>query len=361
VARARRAITNSALIVLLLLGVAHADGSDDFSAQVSAIERAHGEIPDEVYTAGRICEDKLFDPVRALALYDRVLREWPDAKVARAAQSRAARLRAEIAGGFERSAKTYATIVATADHASVDDVIRRTDELSHQTTWAAAPEAALWLAEFMRSHGRDPDSHYEYVISTWPTTREARLAATGRAGAVIERGDFARADALVTALPTTTPEDLAVRDDLITALSRARFRAHLLIACWVAIALVVIALLGSLLEAMLRGGRTWPRAMPPVELWFLGPITIVLVIASYTANQIIGPAVLRIAIAGIALAWLSGSTLDLLRARDRPTRLRSLVHIALCAAGVAAVAYLAIVGTGLVDMLAETVKYGPEN
>jgi hypothetical protein len=375
VARARPAITNSALIVLVLLGVAHASelgdrlATDDpraLDAAVTAIEHDHGDIADETYAAGRACEDKLLDPARALGLYDRVLREWPDASVARAAESRAAHLRTQIGTGHAREATELAKLIAEADRIPVVDVIHRGDALAH-AAWPGAPEAALWLAEWLRhaaitqrAQFADADARYAFVISTWPNAPEAKLAATGRAGAAIDAKAWARADELIAALPATTPEDIAVRDDLVRALSRGRVRAELYIAAWIALAASLVLLLASLLEAILRGGRRWPRVRPPIEIWFLGPVALVLAGASFTANQAIAPAVLRIAITGIALAWISGATLDLLRSRGRATRLRSLGHIALCALGVIAVAYIALAGSGLLDMIAETVRFGPE-
>ncbi|MEO8845544.1 MAG: hypothetical protein ABI591_16730 [Kofleriaceae bacterium] len=369
-ARVRPAITNSALIVLMLLGVAHASelgdrlATDDphaLDAAVTAISQAHGDLADETYAAGRACEDKLAEPSRALALYDRVLREWPDASVARAAESRAAHLRTQIGTGHEREATDFARLIAAADRLTVGDVRRRGDVLAHGP-WPGAPEAALWLAEWLRHAAQfaDADARYAFVIATWPSSPQATLAATGRAGAAIDATEWARAGALVAALPATTPEAIAVRDDLVRALARGRFRAHLLIVAWLALALALALLLGSLLEASARGGWRWPRARPPVEIWFLGPIALVLAGASFTANQAIAPAVLRISIIGIVLAWISGATLDLLSARGRKTRLRSLGHIALCACGVLAVAYLALAGSGLLDLIAETVRFGPE-
>ena len=89
-------------------------------------------------------------------------------------------------------------------------------------------------------------------------------------------------------------------------------------------------LLGSLVEASLRGGLRRPAFAPPVEIWFLGPIALVLAGVAFTAHQAIAPAVLRISLAGIALAWLSGATLDLLRARGRrvESRARSIMSSA---------------------------------
>jgi hypothetical protein len=41
-------------------------------------------------------------------------------------------------------------------------------------------------------------------------------------------------------------------------------------------------------------------------------------------------------------------------------RLRSIVHVIACLAGVAGLAYVALTHGGLLDMLAETVRFGPD-
>jgi hypothetical protein len=80
---------------------------------------------------------------------------------------------------------------------------------------------------------------------------------------------------------------------------------------------------------------------------------------SFLTRAVILPAIAQISIGGIGLAWISGMTLDLLRARGRRVRLRSILHIVCCAAAAVAIGYLAIVRGGLVDLLAETVEAGP--
>jgi hypothetical protein len=227
--------------------------------------------------------------------------------------------------------------------------------------WSGAAEATLWLADWLRGHGRlrEADAQFATVLATWPTAPEAHLAASGQAGAVIEAHAFDRARALIAALPAATEEDRAVQADLRRALARGLLRARLDLDARLGIVVALGLLLGSLVEAAARGGWRRPSVRPPVEIWFLGPIALVLAAASFTANQAIAPAVLGIAIAGVVLAWISGAALDLLRARGRRVRLRSLGHIALCALGVLAVAYLAISSSGLFDLLAETPKSGP--
>ncbi|HET9987479.1 MAG TPA: hypothetical protein VFQ65_03145, partial [Kofleriaceae bacterium] len=205
-----------------------------------------------------------------------------------------------------------------ADRLTPDEVVRRGDALA-AVAWSGAPEAELWLAEWLRRAGRfaAADERYAHVLATWPTAPEAKRATSGRAGAAIDARSWNRARELIDALPAMTPEDIVVRDDLRAALARGRARARFATAAWIALVLAFALLVASLVEAALRGGARWPRAKPPAEIWFLGPIALVLAGVAVTAHQAIAPVVLWIALAGIALSWLSGATLDLLRARDR--------------------------------------------
>jgi hypothetical protein len=304
-----------------------------------------------LYAEGRRYEDTLADPVRALALYDRVLREYPDASVAVAAEQHAARLRAELAGGHAQEATDFARLVAEADRLSPEDVMKRGDALA-AAAWSGAPEVELWLADWLRRAGRfgAADARYANVLATWPAAPEAKRAASGRAGAAIDARAWDRARSLIDALPAALPDDVVVREDLRAALARGQSRARLSTAAWIAALLAFALLLGSLVEASLRGGPRRPALAPPVEIWFLGPIALVLAGVAFTAHQAIAPAVLWISVAGIALAWLSGATLDLLRAPGRAWKARAIGHVVGCALGVVAVAYLALGGAGLLDL-----------
>jgi hypothetical protein len=93
---------------------------------------------------------------------------------------------------------------------------------------------------------------------------------------------------------------------------------------------------------------------------FVAPIAAVLIGVAFTAHRLIGPAVATIALGGLALAWLSGAALEQLRARGRPRWIRGLAHAALCLAGIAGIAYVALTRGSLVDLLIETVRFGPE-
>lgn len=373
-AKARAATTNSLFVVIALLcstaaasPLADRLAGDDpraIAEAVTAIER-DGRDPDDLYSAARACEDKLADPVRALALYDRIHRAFPDAKAAIAADKRGEHLRAQIAGGHEAEAREFSALVRDAAAASgpntsparaelVDDIIRRGDRLAG-ASWPQANEAAAWLAEWLRRQRQFEAADVRFArLGTYPG------AASSRVGNAIEAREYDRAAALLEALPRATPEDRAVHDDLVRELRLGRLREHLAIAAWIVLIAAFAALIASLAEASYRGGWHRPRLRPPVEIWFLAPVAIVLVGAAFTANNLIAPAVIRIAIAGLAMTWLSGAALDHARARGRRIRLRSVGHIVACAAGTLAIAYIAMARTDLLDMLIETLKYGPE-
>ena len=339
------------------------DDPKALDASITAIERAPAATPDladALFAAAHACEDKLADPGRALAIYTRLASDFPDAGVAIAAARRRDQLRAQIGDGGPE-AKLFAQLHVDAEHLPADEVARRADALA-AAAWPGAPDVAVWLAEYLRrsQHFTEADARYGAVIAKWPDSRQARAAARARAGNAIDARNWDRAEQLATALRTTEPADDVIRAELLRAASRGRFRARLYVASWIALVLALAALAASLVEAMLRGGLRRPPLRPPVEVAFLGPLAAVIVGASFTAHQSLAPAVLRISATGVVLAWISGATLDLLRARDRAFRARSLAHVVACTIGVLAVGYIAVTHDNLLDLLIETVRFGPD-
>jgi hypothetical protein len=340
----------------LLAGLA-TDDPVALSAAITAIERAPTtpQLADVLFAAGRACEDRLQDPARALAIYDRIVRELPDAGISIAAGRRIQQL--QSVRDHAQEAAELATLVANADKLPRDEVIRRTEALI-AAAWPGALEAALWLADWQcrKTEFAAAQRRYAQVIERSPNPS---LALRNAAGCAIEARDWSLAERLAQRLPTGDEINRAVRADLLEAAERGRRRAALYVASWIGLALAIALLLASLADAVLRGGRRLPALRPPIEVIFLAPVAAVVVGASYTAHPAIAPAVLRISLVGLALAWLSGATLDLLRLRDRSVRARAIVHVVACAVGVLAIGYIAITRDGLLDMLAETVRFGP--
>lgn len=330
---------------------------------VAAIERAATtpELADALFAAGRATEDRLLDPARALAIYERILRELPDERVATAAQRRAERLRGDVGprGEHARLAAELAQVIADADERPPEEIVARARALA-QAPWPRAPDAALWLGDYFRRHRRFDEARAEYasVVERWP----AYIALGLRGGAVnaIEAHDFDLAEELTRRLPATTPADRILRDDLLREIRTGRLRVFAYSASWVALFAAIAGLLASLAEAMFRGGRRFPALRPPFEVLFLSPVAAVLIGVAYTGNLDVAPAVTMIALGGLGLAWLSGTTLDLLRARGRSVRIRAIAHVAACLLAAVSIGYLALTHDGLIDLMIETFRAGPE-
>ena len=366
------ATTIRALAVLLLVvRVASADTSSLLSgldtdskpqldAAVAAIERAPTtpDLADVLFAAGRACEDRLLDPARALALYERILRELPDAGVAIAAERRVEKLKS--VRGHEAEAAQFAELVARADERAPAEVKREAEALA-SASWPGAIETSLWLGDWLCRTGRfaDAQARYSKLRAQWPDSEQARIAHRNAAGCALDAHDYALARTLAEQLVITDDADVAVKQDLLAGARQGRIRDALYTASWIALLLAAMLLVASLVEASLRGGRRRPELRPPVEVLFLAPVALVIVLGSYLSRAAIAPAVLRISICGLVLAHISGITLDLLRVRGRSVRLRAVLHIVVCALAVLGVGYIAISREGLLDMFVETVRYGP--
>lgn len=342
----------------------------------AGIERAVSAIaalprdadPDVLFAAARACEDKLHDPARAVALYDRIVADHPTARAAAAAERRGAALREQIGPRGEHAALAadLARLVATADAqpaGAVTQVIERADRLA-AAAWPGAPTAALWLADWLRIIGRydAAQARYAQIIDRWPGTPTARAALHGAAGCALEARAWSLAETLAHRLPAADEAEQASRDEVLAAVAHGRARDRWYVVAWLAALGAFAGLAGSLVEAARRGppGARWPALRPPLEAVFLAPVALVLIGVAFTAHRLIAPAVATIALGGLALTWLSGAALDQLRATGRAHRVRSVAHVIACLAGVAALAYVALIRGDLLDMLLETVRFGPD-
>ncbi len=189
-----------------------------------------------------------------------------------------------------------------------------------------------------------------------------------------ERGQLARLEyirALIRAAELDAAElDLASLDDrlvdragvrqaresLATAYERRRLRRGLAIG----LALVVIGA-RVLARRDLGSWRALGRRLlrPPIEVWFLLPLAILLSLVALPGNPLIARAVRWIGFAGVLTAWLSGTALEAARAKGALRARRAIGHALVVVASVAAAVYLVVDGIGLLDLLAETWRGGP--
>ncbi|MGN6105409.1 MAG: hypothetical protein ACTHU0_09920 [Kofleriaceae bacterium] len=332
--------------------------------EIEASSAATPYIADAWFAAGRVCEDAFADPARALALYERIVRELPDARVSTAAARRAEALRAQVGAGGEHAARAteLARLIAEVDRIAPAEVERRARALA-DAPWPGAPEAALWLAEWMRRSDRlaEAQRHYAEVAARWPGTPHAVVAIRGGAGNALAAGDWSLAEQLARQLPILEAADGVLQEELLDAAARGRRRDRWYAISWLAIAGALAILLGSLAEAWLRpprARRRWPR--PPFELLYIAPVAAVLVGVALTAHQSIAPAVLALTAGGLVFATISGAALDLLRHHGRPLRRRAVAHVLVCLLATIALLYIVLMHDHLIDLVIETIRFGPE-
>lgn len=336
-------------------------------------------MSDALFLAARACEERLLAPARALALYERILARYPDARAAVAAQRRAEHLRTFVGqrGASSAEAQAFAHLVAEAERLPLAEVLGRADELAGRT-WGGAAEVLLWSAELARRRGVTPAdtsrqldargdlraaiARYRAVIERFPGTPEAELAVRGLAGAAADARDWTLAEETTRRIAIRSAADEVTRGELLARVATGRAADRWAARAYVVLGAAVLLLLGSLWQVLgFRVRRSdWRALRPPIELAYMAPIAVVLCGAALTAHTSIAPAVTIISAGGLLLAWLSGAALAEARARGLDHRARTAAHVGVGAVAALALAYLAIVRTGLLDLLIATIRLGPE-
>jgi hypothetical protein len=321
------------------------------------------EAADALFSTARACETRASDPARALVLYERILEDYPDARVAIGAETRRDALVALIGSdgaGAER-ARRFETLKERGGLSPSDAVLAEAAALA-QEAWPGAGEVALWRAEALRRIGRlgDAAAAYDAVVARFPATAWAARAAEGGAAVAIARHRWDDAEARIARLPATERDDLAVRDSLRGDLADERAHVRRYVTAWIAFAAGVLLLIASLAQAA-GSLRAVGRALrPPFEVAFAAPVVGILLIAAATSHAEIGPAVATISSGGIAIAWLSGAALVAAKARGQRLRARIAGHVVVSLIAIAGLVYVALTRHDLIDMVVETVRFGPD-
>ncbi len=178
---------------------------------------------------------------------------------------------------------------------------------------------------------------------------------------LIRAGQLDEAGTTVRELDHATLVDRAALGEVARMLSRAQWRAWLRRALWVELGI----LLGGAAIALRRDTGSWCRAArqlvrPPIEVVFLVPIALVLVVVAHTGNPLVARAVRSITVVGVVIAWLSGVLLEAARARHGKIRARrAIAQAVLAVLAVGSATYLAIDRGRMIDLVVETWRGGP--
>lgn len=304
----------------------------------------------------------------ARRLWRRVLAEHPSSRQSRRARARVAALEQAIGPGGEwlAVAEAHERIVrgATGEQDPRGAIAALEALVAAHPGYPRAHAARIWIGEAWLRAG--------FPGRAAQVFRDARARATApadrwRAGkalgdALAASGDLDAAEAQYRAM---IGEGDALADGALAGaldeVATMRLRAHLVIAAWAALALA-LALLAAHLLWTTRDVRAAARALvrPPLEVWFFLPVAAMILFAALSGNFLVERAVRVILIGGLAVTWLSGTSLEVARARGRLRAVSVVVHLAAIVIAVAAIGYLAVMNDRLIDMLRETWSHGHE-
>ncbi|RMH43926.1 MAG: hypothetical protein D6689_03785 [Deltaproteobacteria bacterium] len=339
----------------------------DAAAAAAAFEAVADRFPgaaqadDAVYEAAKLYESRLGDPARALALYERLARDYPTSRLALAARRRADAVRADLGpdgGGARALARFNAIVQAYPQQGDAASIAAVDALLAEYPDWPGAPRAALWAARVCERSGdlACAARRYDDVARQWPDRPEAFEALRGAAEVAIARGDFATArDRIARMRDDGDSARLRARQAAQDRLDRAAAERR-----WYRAAVAALALsLATLLASVRQAAGSWRAALaalrrPPTEAIYLIPVAAALVAFALTGHEALAPATATILGIGIAAAWLSGAGLSVDRAPAR-----AIAHAALSAIAVAAAIYIALHRTHLLELIARTVRFGP--
>jgi tetratricopeptide (TPR) repeat protein len=221
-----------------------------------------------------------------------------------------------------------------------------------------------WSAMIAVAHGWERDGDAGRALGWLHRARDAAPAGADRVHAsaelartLIRHGGLAEARTEIDAIP-----DAALATALRGQLARAETRRTIR---WLVAGLLVV-LLTAAIVSLRRVTGSWRAVMrrlvrPPAEVIYLVPIALVFVIVAQMGNPLVASAVRVIAIAGVAIAWLSGVTLEAVRQQRGRIRLpRAASHALAALLAVAGSAYLAIDRDRVIDLVIETWHEGPQ-
>ena len=316
----------------------------------SAAESSPALAAEALFRAAQIYTEQLSDPAQAQELYAQTVERYPGSRFAPRAAQRGAELGAlrrtdpAVLTEFNDIAAAYMTL-------GMPTVIARlTRLLADHPGFPYADRATYLLGTAYRDAGPDFRPAAEQTLgrlcSAYPDSPWVPYAHKALADLALRQNNYAGARHHFRALLRyRQPLWIETAQDGLWACACALWRHRSMQACW--------------LYLLVSGGMLGFRARhqllpPPMEFIYYAPVAAFLLVITFMGNGVYARGTMvGLAMGGSLLAWLSGA------AARRPGGLLRGIFVRVLASG--AVCYLAIYHGGLLDLLLETWRMGPES
>ncbi len=342
-------------------------GSPDSEAQRQAAkeleELAKDEpgselAPEALFEAGQLYEEHLGDPEAARRCYRALVSRYPQSRLLRRSNQRLLQLDTALRSGAT-ALVTFQQILRSTGEASAERRARLLTLLAESPQFALADQALFLVADTSLRLGDEATAqrnfaelHQRFPRSLWSAQgHRAQAEAALRARRIgTARSHYEALHAFPEA-----PWPL-IQTEGLRACQAATLRLRLATAAWLFLAAAATL-------AALRGRRRlWP---PPFEVWYYAPLSIFLAaVALWAQGGALALPIAVLGLAGTAVAWLGAAAaqeLTLTAPTGAPRSLsRLLLGLALRACAVAAICFLVIYHFNLVEIVAETLRNGPD-
>lgn len=347
-------------------------GAGDDALAVATLATLTESFPDDpltddaLFLAGNLLEEKLGKPEEARDQYQALLARFPDSRTALAAQRRLERLNESLGETGEGAEVTvqFQDILRGYPNRELSESLRLAKALAEANAdWPGVHRIHLWLAAATRRKGdlEEAASHYSRVVESDAPAAAQVQAMLGLVEVAILRDDHGRAEELLVALEkrnALTISDQHSVAELWVLLGSSRQRMRLL---WVGGFSFILAQL-AFLVLLRRQIGSWMAAgkallKPTTEFYYMLPGACLLTIMAMTGHKEIGPAVAIICAGGLVTTALASTWLRLCRPL-KPSQAWFAASASLLAT--VSVCYLALQRSQLLDLVATTVRFGPE-
>lgn len=360
-ARASSALQARFEAALRLIGTGDSERQRQAARDLEALSvqaPSHDLAPEALFEAAQLYEDHLADPESARRCYRTLVRLYPQSRLLRRANQRLLQLNAALRSGAP-ALVTFQQILRSTGEASAERRARLLTLLAESPQFALADQALFLVADTSLRLGDDAAAAQQFALLHQRFPRSLWSAQGHRAQAEADlrarRIESARAHYAALHVFPEAPWPLIESEGLRACKSASR-RQVAAIASW-------IFLLGGAALSIWRSRRVlWPA---PFEVWYYAPLSAFLsAVALWAQGGALAFPIFVLGLSGTVLAWLSASAARRLVADPQAARTGSLLRLlgglALRTVAVLAICFLVVYHFNLVELVAETLRNGPD-
>jgi len=339
----------------------NADTQRQAAVELEALAREEKQselAPEALFEAGQLYEEHLGDPEAARRCYRALVHGYPQSRLLRRANQRLLQLDHALRSGAV-ALVTFQQILRSTGEASTERRARLLTLLGESPEFALADQALFLVAETSLRLGdaAGASQHFATLHQRYPRSLWSAQGHRAQAEADLRARHIAAARSHYEALQAfpEAPWPLIASDGLRACQSASR-RLRLAGGAWLLLGL-------SAAFATARGRRRlWP---PPFEVWYYAPLSLFLAgVALWAQGGALALPIFVLGLAGTAVAWLGAaagqSWVSAAPAGARRSLFRLLLALGLRAFAVGAICYLVIYHFNLVEIVAETLRNGPD-